>query len=226
MPRPDALRVARRLAAVALALVLAGPARTAAAPSLAELVKGHCRARAETSTLRTRFVQTRTFAAIGEEERSAGVLHYRRPDALRWEYDEPDASWTLIRGRRGWAVFPGIRQVQTFELGSGRVDGILSVVGFAECGPAFAASFEITEGPRADDGRPVLSLRPVRAELAASFSHIELALDPGDLLPRRVVLKETGGDTIRLEFRDLRRNVTLDPSLFEFTTPKDYSVVP
>jgi outer membrane lipoprotein-sorting protein len=223
----DAIGTATRLAALAqIALVLSGPARAMAVPSLAELVAGHCRARAETSTLRTRFVQTRSFAALGEEERSFGVLYYRRPDSLRWEYAEPDPSWTVIRGRRGWAVFPRIRQVQTFDLGSSRVDGLLSVVGFAACGPAFAESFEITMGPRAEDGRPVLSLAPLRAELAASFTRIELTLDPRDLLPRRVVLHETTGDRVSLEFRDLRRKVPLDPSLFEFITPKHYSVVP
>jgi outer membrane lipoprotein-sorting protein len=226
VPKRDAIRTATRLATLAqIALVLSVPAPATAAPSLAELVAGHCRSRAETSTLRTRFVQRRSFAALGEEERSAGVLYYRRPDSLRWEYAEPDPSWTVIRGRRGWAVFPRIRQVQTFDLGSSRVDGILSVVGFAACGPAFAESFEITMGPRADDGRPVLSLTPLRPELAASFTRIELALDPQDLLPRRVVLHERTGDRVTLDFRDLRRKVPLDPSLFELTTPKHYSVV-
>jgi outer membrane lipoprotein-sorting protein len=170
-------------------------------------------------------VQTRTFGALGQEERSAGVLYYRGPDSLRWEYTEPDASWTVIRGRTAWAVFPDIRQVQTFDLGSSRVDGLLSVVGFAACGTAFTEAFEITAGPPAQDGRPVLSLRPRRPELAAWFTRIELALDAGDLLPRRVVLDETTGDRTTLEFRDLRRKVRLDAALFEFITPEHYSVV-
>lgn len=225
MPRGETIRAAARLAALAqLALVLSGPAR-AAAPSLAEIVTGHCRVRAETSTLRARFVQTRSFVALGEEDRSAGVLHYRRPDALRWEYAEPDPSWTVIRGRRGWAVFPRIRQVQAFDLGASRVSGILSVVGFGACGEAFTESFEIAMGPRAEDGCPVLSLTPLAAELAASFTRIELTLDARDLLPRRVVLHEVGGDRVSLELRELRRNVPIDASLFEFITPKDYSVV-
>lgn len=227
MPGSETIRAAARLAALAqVALLLSGPSRATAAPSLAGLVAGHCRARAETSTLRTRFVQTRTFAALGEEERSAGVLYYRRPDALRWEYEEPDRSWTVIRGRRGWAVFPRIRQVRAFDLGGARVDGLLSAVGFGACGPTFAESFEIAMGPRGRDGRPVLSLAPRRPELAATFSRIELALDPRDLLPRRVVLHETSGDRVTLELVELRRKVPLDPSLFEFITPKDYSIVP
>jgi outer membrane lipoprotein carrier protein len=212
--------------ALLLGLVLGSTGGARAAPALDDLVGGHCRARAETTTLRARFVQTRSFAALGEEERSEGVLYYRRPDSLRWEYAEPAPSWTVIRGRRGWAVFPAIRQVQTFDLGGSRVDGLLSVVGFAACGPGFREGFDVALGAGAGDGRPVLALTPRRPELAAAFDRIELALDPRDLLPRRVVLHETGGDTVQLEFQDLRRKVPLDPALFEFTTPKHYVVVP
>jgi outer membrane lipoprotein carrier protein len=225
--RSESIRGAPLLAALACAVAAAlGPARAADGPTVAELVAGHCRARAQTATLRTRFVQTRSFAALGEEERSTGVLYYRRPDALRWEYAEPAPSWTVIRGRRGWAVFPGIRQVQTFTLGSARVDGLLSVVGFAACGPGFDEGFEFTLGAPAGDGRPVLSLRPRRPELAAAFSRIDLALDRRDLLPRTVILHEASGVTVRLDFEELRRKVPLDPALFEFTTPEDYVVVP
>lgn len=218
-------------AIAAAALVLAAPAAgapagTAGAPRLADVLAAHCRARAETATLRARFVQTRTFTALGDEERSAGVLLYRRPDALRWEYSEPDRSWTVVRGRKGWAVFPRIRQVQTFDLGGARLDAVLATVGFGACGPSLAESFEVTMPPEAAGGPPVLSLVPRRPELAASYARIELTLDPGDHLPRRVVLREVSGDEVRLDFLELRRGVPIDPSLFEFATPKHYSVVP
>jgi outer membrane lipoprotein carrier protein len=221
----DALRAAAGLAAFALlAPALAKPGGEGA--PAAELLERHCRARAETAAVHARFVQTRRFAALGDEERSAGVLYYRRPDALRWEYDPPDGSWTVIRGRRGWAVFPRIRQVRTFELDGARVDGLLSAVGFAACGAAFAESFDVAGGEPGADGRPVLALTPRGGELAASLARIELALDPRDLLPRSIVLHEAGGDTVRLDLSDLRRNVPLAPTLFEYTTPKHYSVVP
>ncbi len=170
-------------------------------------------------------MQTRSIAALGEEERSAGVVFYRKPDALRWQYSEPDDSWTVIRGREGRAVFPRIRQVHRLDLRGSSVDGLLSIVGFGACAPGFSRSFEIALG-RSADGRPVLSLSPLRPEIAASFTRIELTLDPGDHLPRTVVLHESTGDTVRLDFTDLRRGVPIDPSLFELATPKDYAVVP
>lgn len=213
-----------------LALLLAFPlapasGRDATPPSLAGVLAAHCRARDTTETLRARFVQTKVFTAIGEEERSSGVLYYRKPDRLRWEYSTPDRSWTVIAGDRGWAVFPGIRQVQRFEVGRSRAEKILSTIGFGECGSAFAEAFDTTlaSGTR---GAPVLSLAPRRPELAASFTRIELTLDAKDHLPRDILLHETTGDTTRIELSDVKRGVAIEGSLFQFTAPEGYSVVP
>jgi outer membrane lipoprotein carrier protein len=214
------------VALLALVVTLAPTGVRAAAPRrLAEVLEAHCRAREATSTLRARFVQTKVFTVLGEKERSAGVVYYRKPDQLRWEYLEPDRSWTVIQGDRGWAVFPRIHQVQRFNLGASRTDGILSIVGFGACGPAFAASFDVTLVSGAD-AAPVLSMVPRRPEIAASFTRIELTLDPKDHLPRAAVLHETTGDAIRFEFVDVRRGIALEGSLFQFTAPEGYSVVP
>ncbi len=211
------------------ALALVALSASAAAPpamqrSAAEVVAAHCRARAALSTLRARFVQTKVFEAVGEQDRSAGVLYYRSPDALRWEYSEPDPSWTVLRGGNGWAVFPRLRQVQRFALDPSRAEVLFTVVGFGACGDRFADAFEAALVP-GDGPGPVLSLVPRQGGLASAFARIELALDPADLLPRRIVLHEATGDSVSFELSDVRRGVTLDRTLFEFLAPKGYSVV-
>jgi outer membrane lipoprotein carrier protein len=218
-------RAAARVAAIALSALAAAPARAAPPRTLDQVVAEHCRAREGTSTLRARFEQTRIFTALGEEERSAGVVAYRKPDALRWEYLEPDRSFTVIRGGEGMAVFPRIRQVQRFGVGGAGLGGVLATVGFGACGPGFREAFELALAPERDGG-PALSMRPRRPELAATYARIVLVLDPRDHLPRSVVLEEPSGDEVRLRFVDVRRNVRLDASLFELATPEDYSVVP
>ncbi len=218
----------RALACVAaLAVVAAG----AAAPpvgserSAAAVLAAHCRARAALSTLRARFVQRKVFAAVGDEDRSAGILYYRKPDALRWEYTEPDPSFTVIRGGKGWAVFPRIRQVQRFALDPSRAETLFSIVGFGACGEAFQDSFEVALAPGAG-AAPVLSLVPRRGELAGAFERIELTLDPGDALPRAIVLHERTGDSVSIELHDVKRGVPIEGTLFEFAAPRGYSVVP
>jgi outer membrane lipoprotein carrier protein len=226
--RSAPLRAAAALLAAGALLAPAAPGRAAPAAGPADAraaLDAHCRARERATTLRARFVQTRIFTAIGEEERASGVLYYRKPDRLRWEYERPDRSWTVLDGKRGWAVFPGTRQVQRFELGAGRGDAILSVVGFGACGPGFAQAFDVSLA-RDERGAQVLSMTPRNPELRASFRAIELTLDRNDHLPRRVLLHETTGDEVRFDFDDVRTGVKLEGSLFEFTSPEGYSVGP
>lgn len=216
---------ARALVLVAMALAGTGVAAHAApGRSAPDVVAAHCRAREALATLRTRFVQTKVFTAIGDEERSSGIFYYRKPDAFRWDYAEPDGSFTVVNGRQGWAVFPRIRQVRKVDVEDGRLEGILSVVGFGACGPAFGDSFEVAmTAPRGE--AVVLSMKPLRPEIAALFTVIELTLDPRDHLPRTVILNESSGDRIRFDFLDLRRDVRLDASLFRFAPPEDYEVM-
>lgn len=220
----------KRAAALAALLLLALPlapvsGRDTRPRTLAQVLEAHCRAREATVTLRARFVQTRVLTAIEEEERSSGVLYYRKPDRLRWEYSAPHRSWTVIAGDRGWAVFPDIRQVQRFEVGRSRAEGLLSTIGFGACGPGLAKAFETTLASGAG-GAPVLSLTPRRPELAASITRIELTLDPNDHLPRDILLHDTTGDTTRIELSDVRSGVAIEGSLFQFAAPEGYSVVP
>jgi outer membrane lipoprotein-sorting protein len=222
------LREVARATALALAVTaLAGAGREPSpAPPLSvpEILAAHCRARAALSTLRTRFAQTKVFTAIGVEEKSTGTFYYRRPDAFRWEYGEPDGSFTVIDGRNGWAVFPRIRQARRIHVEDARREGMLAVVGFGACGPAFAESFDVTVR-RSRGGGAVLTMKPLRPDVAALFSAIELTLDPRDDLPRTVVLDETAGDRTRFDFLDVRRDVRIQGSLFQYAPPGDYEVI-
>jgi len=200
------------------------PARAAVPKSLDEVLAAHCRAREQLVPLRARFEQTKVFELFDDTDSSAGVLYYRRPDAARWQYTEPDSSYTVLRGDSGWAVFPDIRQVQKFALHGTRTANVLAIVGFGACGGDFRASFDITLGP-AQDGKPVLVLVPKTAEMASSFDRIELVLDHKLFLPRSVILHETSGNTTRFEFLELQPGVSIDTALFDYVIPKGYEVV-
>lgn len=200
------------------------PARGADLPPLARVLASHCQARQQLASLRARFVQTKVFEVLQEEDQSQGTLYYRQPDAVRWQFTKPDSSYTVLRGDSGWAVFPDIRQVQRFGLQGSRAANVLAIVGFGSCGPDLERAFRIAlaSGER---GAPVLVLQPAAPELAASFDRIELTLDPVSHLPRKVSLHETSGDVVRFEFFDLQPGVPVDSGLFEYTVPKGFEVV-
>lgn len=193
-------------------------------PAVAAILQAHCRAREATVTLQAQFVQTKVFAALGEADTASGVLYYRKPNTVRWQYSAPDTSWTVLRGDKGWSVFPRIRQVQKFDLQRSQAEAVLSIVGFGVCGKDLQTAFEITLAA-GEDGSQVLTLVPQEPEIASRFARIDLRLDPQDHLPRQVDLHETSGNTMRFEFRDLARGARIADALFEYAIPKGYEVV-
>ena len=211
-------------AAGLLCLGIATPAASQPHPAVAAALQAHCQARQATPTLRARFVQTRIFETLAEADTAAGVLYYRRPDAVRWQYAEPETSWTVLNGDQGWSVFPRLRQVHKFDLQRAQTEAVLSIVGFGACGKDLQQTFAITLEP-SEERTQVLRMTPLESEIAARFTHIDLVLDTQDHLPRQVVLHETSGNTMRFEFLDVERGVRIADALFEYEFPKGYEIL-
>lgn len=213
--------------AVWVACVLwAPPAVRAAEPAtdLAEVIANHCRARESTTTLKAQFVQNKVFTLFEEEETSKGVFYFAQPDRVCWRYTEPDQSSTVIDGGRGWSVFPGIKQIQKFELDGSKTDKVLSIVGFGRCDTPLTDSFDITLSA-GEKGALVLVMKPTDKDITPYFSRVDLTLDPKDYLPRKIELYETSGDLLVFDFSDLDRDIDLDEALFEYVVPEGYVVV-
>jgi outer membrane lipoprotein carrier protein len=215
------------LAAVWIVCVFGVPPALGAggsAPGLAEVIANHCRAREATTALEAQFIETKVFTVFGEEETSKGTLFFGQPDRVCWRYSEPDQSSTVINGESGWSVFPGIKQIQKFELEGSKTDKVLSIVGFGRCATPLTESFDITMTIEKKGGF-VLAMKPTDDDITPYFSRIDLTLDRKDYLPRKIELFETSGDVLIFEFSELDRDVDLDESIFEYVVPNGYEVV-
>ena len=193
-------------------------------PTLEDVLAAQCGARETTTTLKARFIQTKIFTLFDEEETSKGEFFFAQPDRICWQYSDPDKSWTVINGGRGWSVFPDIKQVQKFDLDGSKTNKILSIVGFGSCGAPLTESFEITLVSR-KTGAFVLEMKPIDADIRRYFSRVDLTLDRYDYLPRKVELHEKSGDLLVFEFSDLNRDAEFDETVFVYRVPDGYEVV-
>ena len=83
-------------------------------------------------------------------------------------------------------------------------------------------SFNLTELGERDDGSVWLSLTPKSS--ASNFDGIAVGFDGAGVL-QAMELKDTFGQTTRLEFSAIERNPTLDAALFRFTPPSGADVI-
>ena len=192
--------------------------------SLREILASHEKAKTELQSLQTSFTQTKILTIFEEKEDAQGVLLYKKPDRVIWEFTAPGKSRTVINNKDAWAVFPEIKQIQRLRMDTSDTRRILSVIGFGGGEAALSGLFDIS---LLDRQEPLIALRlvPNDEKISPLFSEIELFLDPKDFLPRRIVMHETSKDVLIFNFHDLKKNVKLRDSLFEFSVPKGFEVV-
>lgn len=150
-------------------------------------------------------------------QRTRGRLHILRPGKFRWAYESPFEQLIITDGETLWVYEPDLDQVTRSALDDsvGNTPAIL----LSTEQPLAELFLIVDAGPK--DGLLWAMLEP-RGEQAA-FSRIFLGFDARTLAAMEIV--DALEQTVQIRFTDLRRNVNLDPALFEFTVPEGVDVV-
>jgi outer membrane lipoprotein-sorting protein len=192
--------------------------------SLEEVLDAHCAAREDLVSLRASFTQTKVFTLFGEEEKSAGEFAFLRPGMIRWQFTIPDSTVTVIKDDIAWTVLPHIRQVHKSCLGGSSTDRVMSIIGFGSCGEGLTEDFEISFNGE-EGGLIILDMVPLSEEVSPYFSAIEMGLDRGDYLPRRIVFNEHSGDLLVFEFSNVAPGSAVDAGEFDISVPDGFEIV-
>ena len=190
------------------ALVLAASAQVAApvAEPASAAVTGEVR------TVLARYVMKRRFADLGAEMSITGSMALEKDRRLRWGTDKPVGSVTVIssEGIRMWDAMTGKRQ----ERKASDLPWLKTI--FSCQSALLSGDFERAEGfavERRTDGTVVA--KPVRPELAALFSRMEVRFSRDGRLAERVTMVESGGDTTTIDFSQVKINEVLPEGEWE-----------
>ncbi|MDY6947992.1 MAG: outer membrane lipoprotein chaperone LolA [Pseudomonadota bacterium] len=168
-------------------------------------------------SLQAQFKQTLIDRNGQTVEQAGGTLAIRRPDRFRWDYREPNEQVIVADGARIWLYDADLEQVTVRKL-----DATLSAT------PAMLLSgqgnleqnFEVTQTSQ-EGGVLWVRLQPKRDD--TDFKWVRLGFEGAAL--KFMELADKLGQTTHLEFSQLERNPTLDPSRFTFTVPPGADVI-
>lgn len=132
------------------------------------------------------FVQQKYSQLFDESQQSSGVLTYREPEYLRWEYTAPQPLVWELDGKQG--NMP--RQLR----------GVITLIRESIAGDfsQINDAFDVKE-----DGKTI-TLIPKRRELKNIFLEIIVTLNPKTRIADRVELREVGGDRTIIDFTDVQ----------------------
>lgn len=150
-------------------------------------------------------------------ESASGTLVLARPGRFRWDYAEPYPQLIVADGKYVWIYDAELAQVTVKELGEAVGDTPTLLL---TSDSSLDERFLIRETGRRE-GLEWVSLEPKSADV--SFSEIRLGLGRDGL--ERMELVDSFGQTTKLHFQNILKNIKVRPELFFFTPPVGVDVI-
>ena len=177
----------RRLAGIALTLVLALLPAPSRAQSLEEVVAGVEGAYARIADLKADFTQQAFNKSLGQTIKAEGTVYLKRPGKMRWEYRAPSPQQIVSDGQSLWVYTPDLNQVNVGEAPralAGPAGSFLA--GLGKVSEEFTARFLNPANKTDEAGNLVLDLTPRRP--TPVLTRLILSVDPREFLARKAVL--------------------------------------
>ncbi|MCP5425247.1 MAG: outer membrane lipoprotein chaperone LolA [Gammaproteobacteria bacterium] len=150
-------------------------------------------------------------------ETTHGQLVMQKPGRFRWDYSPPAEQVIVADGQRLWMYDVELEQVTVRALNEALNSTPFALLsGAAPIQDAFTVTRETTS-----DGWQWFELQP--KEEQPDFKRLRVAFQGEEL--KAIELEDVLNQRTRLTFKDLQRNVSLDPGVFTFTPPPGVDVI-
>lgn len=215
------------LAAAALAVVLTaapGPSFSTqeSTPSALAALTGMERAFAAMTSFQADFRQTSTSLAAAAPMTQQGRVYFQRPDAMRWEYGEPEKNIFVFRAGLLLSYFPEDNQLWRQRIPPDQNQAELLNLLSGKGGMAARYIVEENPFPESAPGSAQIKLTP-REEGEYTYFLLEIDRRSGRLI--RAIFFDWGGNRTEFAFSRLKPGAKLADSVFEIKVPKDCEIV-
>jgi outer membrane lipoprotein carrier protein len=199
--------------------------------------------------LENRFRPARSLQAIfleryqegGKELRvESGIVYFRRPRKMRWEYQSPENNVFLVDGKTAWFYVPAdhtvtrvparksadMRTPMALLAGEMKVSRVCARVEISTAVPPQSPANTVLycllrgETPATAHWNSKAASQESGSNDAAFF---EVVNDTGDLV--RILVRQSGGVDVEVRFSRWQFDPPLDDSLFRFEVPKGVAIV-
>lgn len=164
-------------------------------------------------TMQCTFVQTKHMSMLNDRLVSHGIMYYRQPDKLRWEYTRPYDYLFIFNGAK---VYMGNRSRKSVvDTASNRlfreIAGIMmnTVTGKALADPE-RFSLDVEEVQQSWH----VTLVPKKKELKRMFQKVVLVFNRADAAILGVNIYEKNGDLTEILMSDVTKNAKIDEARF------------
>lgn len=173
------------------------------------------------------FASTKTFVAHFEQsqfdvdqqllDKSSGMIRIKRPNQFNLEYLKPHRLLYLADGKKLWSYDEDLEQVIVKPQKETLANSPAMILGNPEI---LRKHYQIFKQGQ-EQGMDWYELKPNNPD--AGFESIALAFEQNNLTIME--LRDSFGQTTRLTFTEMQKNVTLDKRTFSFKAPEGVDVI-
>jgi len=191
-------------------------------PNLTTLVTGVERSFATMKDFSADFTQIFQ-DSLNRKHQESGHLYLRRPRMMRWEYKNPEEKLFISDSKDVFMYVPADRQVNKEAVRAAFDDRmpLMFLLGRADLRNEFTR-FELLNTKPFLEGTRVLRMYPRRK---TDLTEVIMEVDPANYQVRRLILAHSDGSRSEFIFSNIRTNVGLQASLFNFKVPAGVEVI-
>lgn len=165
------------------------------------------------------FVQFTTSAAIKQTQKAEGVVYFKKPGMMKWEYKSPNKDIIVSDGIDIWVYQQDIGQVM---IGNALASGTSISNNFLSGMGNLKKDFDIELAEKENDTY-LLKLNPKTPQ--PNVQRLYIAVDKKTFLVVKTIVYDMLGNETKVVFENIKLNKSLPNNMFKFKIPEGVNVV-
>ncbi|MBL0697796.1 outer membrane lipoprotein carrier protein LolA [Comamonas sp. JC664] len=195
------------------------PEKPAMTPEVKSLVDRMQAFYEKTGDFRAGFRQDYKYKTFRRTQTSEGVVTYKKPGLMRFEYQKPSPRTFVLAGNKVYAYDPAAQSLTVAAVDTSQLSASVTFL-FGQ--GKLADEFSITKGACKDCKGTLLVLDPLKNE--PRFRQVRLEVDPATAQVLKSTVVDPDGSENTISFLNLKTNVGLDADSFKLDVPDDTRV--
>lgn len=167
-------------------------------------------------TMQCDFVQTKSLKLLGDKMVSKGKMWCQQPNMLRWQYDSP-YTYTFILNDNKVTVKKG-NHSDVIDVNKNKMfKEITRIMMNSVLGKVLTDKTDFKASVAQSGQYFIVTLVPQKKEMKQMFTSILLHYDTKLKLVTQVEMHEKNGDSTLIELQNIKKNATVNASLFKIS---------
>ena len=159
------------------------------------------------------FTQTKSMKLLSKEMQSKGIMYFKRPNKLRWQYTSPYDYTFILNGDK--VQINSSKSTKNIDVqGNKMFRQITNIILNSVTGGSLKSSSDFNVEVYKKDNSYFAKLFPKKKELKQLYQVIEIYFDPALTMVNSVRMVEKTGDETRVNLINTKLNVAVDEKMF------------